>query len=127
MFNSRDKHLRQIDELREALGASERNSARTEERMRREREDLMTKLQDSEARHEELSGSMSTSTRPLLRQIESLQATLSEGTLGPNSLKIPVPKHTKISIFAKFKSWKKKFCDFQVAKIKFLVTFKSHF
>merc|ERR550519_779034 len=36
------------------------------------------KLQESESRHEELSGSLSSSTRPLLRQIESLQASLSE-------------------------------------------------
>ena len=46
--------------------------------MRRERDDLMMKLQESESRHEELSGSLSSSTRPLLRQIESLQASLSE-------------------------------------------------
>ena len=64
-----DKFLRQIDELRETLAANERSSARLEERIRREREDLMIKLQESEARHEELSGSMSASTRPLLRQI----------------------------------------------------------
>ena len=73
-----DKLLRQIDELREALAASERNASRTEDRMRREREDLMLKLSESETRHEELSGSLSSSTRPLLRQIESLQASLSE-------------------------------------------------
>ena len=64
-----DKLLRQIDELRETLAANERSSARLEERIRREREDLMIKLQESEARHEELSGSVSASTRPLLRQI----------------------------------------------------------
>ena len=64
-----DKYLRQIDELRETLSANDRGSARLEERIRREREDLMTKLQDSEARNEELRGSMTASTRPLLRQI----------------------------------------------------------
>ena len=47
-----DKFLRQIDELRETLAANERTSARMEERMQREREDLMAKLQESEARHE---------------------------------------------------------------------------
>ena len=64
-----DKYLRQIDELRETLTANDRGSARLEERIKREREDLMTKLQDSEARNEELRGSMTASTRPLLRQI----------------------------------------------------------
>ena len=64
-----DKYLRQIDELRETLSANDRGSARLEERIKREREDLMTKLQDSEARNEELRGSMTASTRPLLRQI----------------------------------------------------------
>ena len=51
-----DKFLRQIDELRETLAANERTSARMEERMQREREDLMAKLQDSEARHEVQTG-----------------------------------------------------------------------
>ena len=38
-----------------------------EERMRRERDELLQRLTDSESRHEELSGSVSTATRPLLR------------------------------------------------------------
>ncbi len=33
----------------------------------------MARLEQSENRHEELSGSVSAATRPLLRQIESLQ------------------------------------------------------
>ena len=68
-----DKYLRQIDELRETLSANDRGSARLEERIKREREDLMTKLQDSEARNEELRGSMTASTRPLLRQIGKIK------------------------------------------------------
>jgi len=44
-----------------------------EEQLRRERDDLMSRLEQSENRHEELSGSVSAATRPLLRQIESLQ------------------------------------------------------
>ena len=64
--------------MRETLAGNERSAIRAEERMRRERDDLMMKLQESESRHEELSGSLSSSTRPLLRQIESLQASLSE-------------------------------------------------
>ena len=46
--------------------------------MRRERDDLLARLEQSENRHEELSGSVSAATRPLLRQIESLQANLNE-------------------------------------------------
>ena len=38
----------------------------------------MQRLEQSENRHEELSGSVSAATRPLLRQIESLQASLGE-------------------------------------------------
>ena len=46
--------------------------------MRKEREELLRRLTDSETRHEELSGSVSTATRPLLRQIQSLQVSLKE-------------------------------------------------
>ena len=42
--------FRQIDELREALSGNERSAIRIEERVRRERDDLMTKLQESESR-----------------------------------------------------------------------------
>ncbi len=65
--------LFQIEELRGALSAEERSTARREEQLRRERDDLMARLEQSENRHEELSGSVSAATRPLLRQIESLQ------------------------------------------------------
>ena len=73
-----DALLKQIDELRCALSSEERASTRREEHLRRERDEIQQRLELSEARHEELSGSVSTATRPLLRQIESLQAGLSE-------------------------------------------------
>ena len=73
-----DALLRQVDELRCALAGEERASARREDRLRRERDDIQQRLALSESRHEELSGSVSTATRPLLRQVESLQASLSE-------------------------------------------------
>ena len=69
---------RQIDELRNALVAEERATSRKEDQHRREREDLNERLEQAENRHEELSGSVSAATRPLLRQIESLQASLTE-------------------------------------------------
>ena len=68
--------LKQIDELKESVLNCERINARTEEKMKREREDLLFKLQESETRFESLNSSMSASTRPLLRQIEALQASL---------------------------------------------------
>ena len=51
-MNSKNLPLffRQIDELREALSGNERSAIRIEERVRRERDDLMTKLQESESR-----------------------------------------------------------------------------
>ena len=45
------------------------------------------------SRHEELSGSLSSSTRPLLRQIESLQASLSEAQTNRFVIFIQVGTH----------------------------------
>ena len=44
--------------------------------------------------------------------------------LGPNYLKIPVPKHTQISIFAKFKAWNL-FDDFSIHKIKIYIPIQN--
>ncbi|XP_059079993.1 LOW QUALITY PROTEIN: TATA element modulatory factor-like [Tigriopus californicus] len=74
----KDSLYRQIDELRSSLVDEERITARKDDQLRREREDLMQRLEQSENRHEELSASVSAATRPLLRQIESLQASLNE-------------------------------------------------
>ena len=52
----RDSLCREIDELRVALSAEERAGARREEQMRRERQELQQRLEQSEHRHEELSG-----------------------------------------------------------------------
>ena len=73
-----DSLQRTIDELRYTLADEERASTRREEHLRRERDDIQQRLAMSDARHDELSGSVSTATRPLLRQIESLQLSLSE-------------------------------------------------
>ena len=73
-----DSLQRTVDELRCTLADEERASARREEHLRRERDDIQQRLAHSDARHDELSGSVSTATRPLLRQIESLQLSLSE-------------------------------------------------
>ena len=71
-------HQKTIDELRCALASEERASALREEHLRRQRDEVQQRLALSDARHDELSGSVSAATRPLLRQIESLQSSLSE-------------------------------------------------
>lgn len=44
-----------------------------EERLKRELADLERRNQEAEARHEELTGKLPDTTRPLLRQIEAMQ------------------------------------------------------
>ena len=52
----RDSLCREIDELRVALSAEERSAARRDEELRRERLEIQQRLEQSERRHEELSG-----------------------------------------------------------------------
>ncbi len=77
-LQEKESLLSQLDEARAALGAEERAATRREDSLRQERDNLMARLAQSEDRHEELSASVSAATRPLLRQIESLQAGLNE-------------------------------------------------
>lgn len=46
-----------------------------EEKLRRENNELLTRLEEVEARNEELSRSILEMSKPLIRQLESLQAT----------------------------------------------------
>ncbi len=69
---------RQVDDLRAAQTNEERLSARSEEQLLRERDDLLARIEQSEKRNEDLSESVSAATKPLLRQIASLQASLNE-------------------------------------------------
>ena len=48
---------------------------RREEGLQEESKESQSRLQEAEARNEELASSIASATRPLLRQIESLQAT----------------------------------------------------
>ena len=51
----------------------------------------------------------------------------SQGTLSPNYVKIPIPKNIlKFQFLPNLSHEKKTNCDFQVAKIIFLVNLKSH-
>ena len=77
-LKEREALFRQIDDLRASQSSEGRSNARREEQLLRERDDLLARLEASEKRNEDLSDSVSAATRPLLRQIASLQASLNE-------------------------------------------------
>uniref|UniRef100_A0A3Q4I0G3 TATA element modulatory factor 1 n=1 Tax=Neolamprologus brichardi TaxID=32507 RepID=A0A3Q4I0G3_NEOBR len=66
----------QVADLRLALQRAEQQQARKEDYLREEISELQQRLQDAETRNQELSQSVTSATRPLLRQIENLQASL---------------------------------------------------
>ncbi|KAJ7998975.1 hypothetical protein DPEC_G00210570 [Dallia pectoralis] len=71
-----DALVNQVADLRLALQRAEQQQARKEDYMREEISDLQQRLQGAENRNQELSQSVTSATRPLLRQIENLQASL---------------------------------------------------
>ncbi|XP_060127007.1 TATA element modulatory factor [Zootoca vivipara] len=71
----------QVTDLRVALQRAEQQTARKEDYLRQEISELQQRLQEAETRNQELSQSVTSATRPLLRQIENLQATLGAQTL----------------------------------------------
>ncbi|MBN3322083.1 TMF1 factor, partial [Atractosteus spatula] len=70
----------QVADLRLALQRAEQQQARKEDYLREEISELQQRLQAAETRNQELSQSVTSATRPLLRQIENLQATLGAQT-----------------------------------------------
>ncbi|NXM89902.1 TMF1 factor, partial [Oenanthe oenanthe] len=70
----------QVADLRLALQRAEQQAARKEDYLRQEIGELQQRLQEAEGRNQELSQSVTSATRPLLRQIENLQATLGAQT-----------------------------------------------
>ncbi|KAM4651597.1 TATA element modulatory factor [Discoglossus pictus] len=70
----------QVADLRLALQRAEQQSARKEDYLRQEIAELQQILQEGESRNQELSQSVTSASRPLLRQIENLQATLAAQT-----------------------------------------------
>ncbi|NXD75160.1 TMF1 factor, partial [Halcyon senegalensis] len=70
----------QVADLRLALQRAEQQAARKEDYLRQEISELQQRLQEAESRNQELSQSVTSATRPLLRQIENLQATLGSQT-----------------------------------------------
>ncbi|KAF4107584.1 TATA element modulatory factor isoform X1 [Onychostoma macrolepis] len=70
----------QVADLRLALQRAEQQQAKKEDYLREEISELQQRLQEAETRNQELSQSVTSTTRPLLRQIENLQATLGAQT-----------------------------------------------
>uniref|UniRef100_A0A3Q3MZL5 TATA element modulatory factor 1 n=1 Tax=Mastacembelus armatus TaxID=205130 RepID=A0A3Q3MZL5_9TELE len=66
----------QVADLRLALQRAEQQQGRKEDYLREEISELQQRLQEAETRNQELSQSVTSTTRPLLRQIENLQASL---------------------------------------------------
>ncbi|XP_068598567.1 TATA element modulatory factor isoform X2 [Brachionichthys hirsutus] len=66
----------QVTDLRLALQRAEQQQARKEDYLREEINERQQRLQEAETRNQELSQSVTSATRPLLRQIENLQASL---------------------------------------------------
>uniref|UniRef100_A0A7N6F6G7 TATA element modulatory factor 1 TATA binding domain-containing protein n=1 Tax=Anabas testudineus TaxID=64144 RepID=A0A7N6F6G7_ANATE len=66
----------QVADLRLALQRAEQQQARKEDYLREEISELQQRLQEAETRNQELSQSVTSASRPLLRQIENLQASL---------------------------------------------------
>ncbi|RUS80379.1 hypothetical protein EGW08_011844 [Elysia chlorotica] len=71
----REAFIMQADDLRLDMARLEKEHSRREDLLRQEIAHLQTRLQEDEARSQELTQSVSSATRPLLRQIENLQAT----------------------------------------------------
>ncbi|KAK3092062.1 hypothetical protein FSP39_024833 [Pinctada imbricata] len=65
----------QIEDLRLTLSRMEKEHNRREDMLRQEISDLQRHLQEDEARNQDLTQSVTSATRPLLRQIENLQST----------------------------------------------------
>lgn len=66
----------QVADLRLGLQRAEQQQARKEDYLRHEIGELQQRLQEADNRNQELSQSVTSASRPLLRQIENLQATL---------------------------------------------------
>nr|XP_039247998.1 TATA element modulatory factor-like [Styela clava] len=78
--------LLQIMELNNTVSRSEAAASRKDDDHRREIRELQQRIQESEGRNQDLSDNVSNTTRPLLRQIENLQATHSSQQRSWNAL-----------------------------------------
>ncbi|GAB1600672.1 TATA element modulatory factor-like isoform X2 [Argonauta hians] len=71
----RESLIHQIEDLQINLSRQEKEHTRREDLLKREISDLQQRLQEDEARSQDLTISVTSATRPLLRQIENLQST----------------------------------------------------
>ncbi|XP_021343080.1 TATA element modulatory factor-like isoform X4 [Mizuhopecten yessoensis] len=71
----REALIAQIEDLRMSMSRMEKEHNRREDMLRQEISDLQMHLQEDEARNQDLTHSVTSATRPLLRQIENLQST----------------------------------------------------
>ncbi|XP_055371109.1 TATA element modulatory factor [Condylostylus longicornis] len=69
-----------LEEMREKLRNNESEHSAKEQKLRQENLDLMSRLEKSEQRCEELTNEVSLATVPLVRQLEALQSTLTNRT-----------------------------------------------
>lgn len=67
--------IMQIEDLRLSLSRMEKEHNWREEILKQENSDLQMRLQEDESRTQDVTQSITSATRPLLRQIENLQAT----------------------------------------------------
>lgn len=67
-------HLEELEHLRSELAGVAESSSRREEALRREQAAMLRRLTAAEARADEVAQSATEATRPLLRQLEALQA-----------------------------------------------------
>lgn len=67
--------LNQMDDLRQRLREADQEYAKREQLLRNEISELLHRLESAEQRNEELSQSVLEVSKPLVRQLEALQAT----------------------------------------------------
>ncbi|KAJ3663191.1 hypothetical protein Zmor_007495 [Zophobas morio] len=67
--------ISELEELRSKMRQLDLDYAKKEQFLRKENNELLRRLEDAEARNEELSQSILEVSKPLVRQLESLQAT----------------------------------------------------
>lgn len=76
--------LNQLSELRENLRGTEQTTTKREQQLRGENRELMRRLEATEMRAEAAAQEASLTTVPLMRQLESLQNTLTQRTANYN-------------------------------------------
>ncbi|XP_023316610.1 TATA element modulatory factor isoform X2 [Trichogramma pretiosum] len=70
----------QIVELKKKIREMEEENVKTEELHRQEKQEILRRLEGAESRSEDMAESLAQTTRPLLRQIEQLQSSLTHKT-----------------------------------------------